>query len=413
MNRKFKLLMIIVIIFAIFSFIFFYGRKASSYIVGNNPYISYKDAKLLANQIIEKKKNLKDSSWNNSTIINEALNLYDLKGNVTMYLFRLKTDKINKGFILVNASANAPSVEAFSYSGNFYLDSFLSNESSLKLEPDDKILYLDNYSFIICRKNSKGTLTYLDVKTNRPIDEVKVKEYFAGNIISNKDEKAIENLESLRKNSRFGFLSRFLNSSSPNNSAYENNKTSSSLLDGSHEGFSSNCCFGVLSFNYKIFTLDDYDGFENHCGPVACTNLIYYFSHYYPSAKDLYSLWDNDVFNNLYEYLKTDIYNTTLDKDIITGLFKYAKSKGITVSDFKSSDGDDWSFFKDNLDKDIPIVVLVNDDKKYKDHFFLAVGYESLGDDNYLRIIDGFSVSPDVFYKFKGNIVSAKCIYFE
>lgn len=77
-------------------------------------YIPEADAVFLANQCIKEQIG-NDCPWTKSTKISETADLFDFEGNVNAYLFRLTTGGKRSGYVFVNASAKAPSVEAFGY----------------------------------------------------------------------------------------------------------------------------------------------------------------------------------------------------------------------------------------------------------------------------------------------------------
>ncbi len=163
-------------------------------------YISKTDATLLAYQIINKKINDADCIWNKTTFINENINLYDFDSNINAYLFRLNTNKINQGYILVNANAFEPSVQSFSYDGDYVLDSILKSKTGKKTQNKEKIIFADDFSFIKEKKNANGESSYINLATDKVIKASKkaLNDNYRYNKKSRLDQNSINNLKNLK-----------------------------------------------------------------------------------------------------------------------------------------------------------------------------------------------------------------------
>ncbi len=171
------------------------------------------------------------------------------------------------------------------------------------------------------------------------------------------------------------------------------------------------------NFNFVPYEMGEFRN-DNHCGPTAATNLVYYWSLIRPGGhRPLFLGPENAlrpekaVFGMLHSGMRSE-YTGTDNKEIIPGIRAFARSRYDDIAGSGSQtegafSSVNWSFITNQINQSIPLIVLLNGDPKYKNHFILCVGYQECSDGNYLRMADGHSKSISNFYYFKGSIVGA------
>lgn len=378
MKHNIKFISFFLSLFLVINYIATPAHKIYGYSNTANNYITEYDASLITKQFIYEESNLTNNMWDYTTSIKSTIKLYDFNDNVIMYLFRLTTNGIDKGYVLLDANSSNPYIYSFSYDSDYILDSISIEKTGINTKDDEKIIIYDDFSFLIKKEDEEGKTYYIDFETDEIID-----------ISQNKNNDKPTKLKIGKSSSKTKIK---------DNAAKASSKTNNYVIAG------------ILDKDYKIYTNKDFPKIKNYCGPIAGINLIYYWTHAHPLKNSLSPLWNKNTFSDLATYMNTTLRNSTTNHDLSNGLINYAKNKNKPIDFWDESNGKDWSFFKDNIDKNIPIITLLNKDPKYKNHFVVAIGYKYKNNNKYLRILDGWSKSTNIFYKYRGNIVDARYI---
>jgi hypothetical protein len=334
-------------------------------------YIPEADAVLLANQCIKEQIKLGDHCpWNDTTKIGETVAFYDFNGKANAFLFRLKTNDKQNGYIFVNAISDEPDVMAFGYDCNFMLDQANIKYANCLVSSNDHILYC-------------GGMTFL-----RQLNKTKLKNVITDNTEKESEKTIKDSYQQLLTQTR-------------NNTKYNEFKSGIKIqgqiiyksddLDGLWDNTSDN-----------IYTTDQFPQ-DNNCAATASTNFMYYWANLRPD--NVPAVWSDatDVESSLYDYLYTNVgVPGTMPWNIIPGLTNYASACGYPIngSDEQNTNTSlNWSWFEQNIKHNIPILFTVILDPKYSQHVMLAVGYQNTSTGDYLRIADGWTNTYSNFYK--------------
>ena len=336
-------------------------------------YISEEDAALLANQCIRNQISIGDHCpWSQTTKIFETVALFDFEDNINAYLFRLAANGKRDGYVFINASLEAPCVEAFGYDCDFMLDAMLLKNHKPKAATKDHIIYAHGLTFL--SQDKDGNYFYIEDKTNK--------------LNENKQE-----LVKIYENDR----QKEIDADSQSNLAELKSKSIKPLNQIIYHQHDAN---GIWSSGYTIYTTDDFSSPDN-CAPTAGTNLVYYWSHKGSPRES--NLWTGRVFVDLYRDMTTCAGTGTSSADVIPGLEEFARSRNVStpISDYE---GADWNSITDYLYHDRPIIIFVYKDRKYKNHAILGVGFQDTSNGYYIRVADGWTRTFSNFYKFPSYI---------
>lgn len=324
--------------------------------------ISEESARGYANKMIEEMKEGELYIWNDTTEIDESVPMYDFEGNINSYLFRLKTDGVKQGYIVVDAKKDTAGVEICNDTEEYAVDAISKKKIGRPINEDDSIIRSGIFSFIIEEGNDK----YKNFTTNEILSKSKEELIIDYNKTV---DRQIKNLE----------LQSNLN--------IKNSAPTSHTLPGVST-------WGPYT---TVFNPSD----VNNCGPIAAMNLIYYWSHLHTNKKP--ALWNGDtsVYRDLKTYLK---YNSKgiLAGNVISGLTNYGKSRNMLVKgdNFKWDSSISWDFMKTNIANGNPLFVALYSDTEYGDHAVAAFGYQSLSSGTYLVVADGHSPSAKTLIKY-------------
>lgn len=83
------------------------------------------------NIIINYSRNFKESSWNNSSKINNIIPLHDLNNKINGYIFEITTNGKETGFIQIDTSAGTNNVSRFSFNGKHELNYMLAKNKPI------------------------------------------------------------------------------------------------------------------------------------------------------------------------------------------------------------------------------------------------------------------------------------------
>lgn len=361
-------------------------------------YISQQDAAGLAEQCIAQQIAIGNHClWNDTTQIVETVALYDFDQHVNAYLFRLQTDGVTPGYILVDALATAPEVQSFGYDCNAMLDEMMLQRSNRKVTAEDQIVRAGDVTFLQPSLTRSGEARYTELSTGQPVDATRqeLRQAYVAEKRAYTDETAVANLHTVRT-----VQARAA-------------QTKSAVVQPRQVIYSYKDLPNIWTSGYRIFSTWEFPH-ANNCAPTAGVNFIYYWSQFHPTKRQ-YNLWpsaldQNIVFELLYDSMQTgsDALGT-LQKDSWKGLMQYARGRRTphAADDFSEQTFSDWGFFTRNIDNTIPVIFGVNDDPKYTDHAMLCVGYQDTSTGQYLRIADGGSNTFSNFYKYKGYTTGA------
>lgn len=332
-----------------------------------------KDSGILANKIqqaescaktlikeMEGKSETNSTQWNNSTSIDETVPLYDFNGNVNSYLFRLKTDGLQQGFILVDLTEKSPYAEAYCSTGKHPVDYMMLKHFNHEITAENKIVHAGMFKYAFEKDN-----TFYDLESNNPLNATK------------------NDLQTSYKKS----------------SQLACSKSSISLKSYANYPISHTLPIDTLN------TTSDFND-DNNCGPTACTNFVYYWKDYSPN------LWTGAVYQDLKRYLNWDSSSGVQRNAYIPGLRAYGNSRNAPIkgSDDRTHASIDWNFIATNIYNGIPLILSLD---LYQDvsggHAVVCFGYSKSTSVPTLVLADGWNnslVSYD--YRNAADIVEAR-----
>ncbi|GAA0108511.1 C39 family peptidase [Clostridium tertium] len=327
-------------------------------------------------QITSLSDSLEESNWNDSSEIYNVIPLYDLDDIINGYIYEIRTNGDDAGFIQVDISTGENIVSSFAFEGthavNKMLEKYQEQTRNINI---NKIVYLGGYSYFIknnetsIAKSVSGSLNLFDLNSSKYVSED------ITNLKSNYNEKV-----NLKKKSARNY----------------------SLADDGISTLSTVVKKYVPNANYDILVeMDDFAGkkikdwtITNHCSPTAGLNIVKYWA-LKRGVSQLYYSGDSWMFNSLAVNMKTNINNGTIRDDIYTGLWNYgANTRGVTPSGGdKITSGVTYDKAKTILDSGVPFIVSVdNYGGTIGGHSVACFGYyENVS--NYLIINNGWNKS--------------------
>lgn len=360
-------------------------------------YISESDARLLAEQCITEEKSLDEHCpWNNTTTCYETVQLYDYGSYVNSYLFRLMTNGVKKGYILVNANSRNPSVDAFGYDCDAMVDSMSLYYYGHRITNDEHIIYDSGLTFL--KPNNASSVINMATNSVVNIDKKNTYQKYVDILKNNVNSKTVQNLSKLK--------GRMLQPSSKTAIMSESQTIYSDVVV---PNLYANGRDGV---GYHAYTTQNFEG-KGNCAYTATVNFIEYWSQFSninsSTQYDLWPAWYSaaDVFQKLRYCINGSIDTGVYDRDAFNGLIAYGKLMGHPVAGDDIKEGlwaTSWSWITQNIHNGNPLIFSVNLDSKYKDHDMLAVGYQECDNGDYLRICDGWNSTTSNFYKYSGMI---------
>lgn len=336
-------------------------------------------------QIILLSDSLEESNWNDSSEIYNIITLYDLDDNINGYIYEIRTNGSDSGFIQVDISTGENVVSSFAYRGIHSVNKMLSKYKEHTGNVDiNKIIYLGGYHYFIKNNNNN-----FKKSSNKDIELYAL----------NSSEYISSDLTTLRNKYKEDILKK---------KSYNED----TLIKKSHVGnivptgeISYTVQKYVLNAQYDILVeMNDFAGKQilgwtitNHCSPTAGTNLIKYWT-FKRGVTNLYVNSDWWVFSSLVQNMKTHINNGTLRDDIYTGLWNYGvNTRGIQPSGAdKIITNSTYSKAKSIIDANVPFIVSLNSYGGINGgHSVSCFGYYELIDGtskiNYLIINNGWN----------------------
>ncbi|MGG7059269.1 hypothetical protein ACQPUY_08220 [Clostridium nigeriense] len=118
---------------------------------------------------------LEESNWNDSSEIYNVIHLYDLDDNINGYIYEIRTNDRDTGFIQIDISTGDNVVSSFSFDGNHAINSMISQSEKISnhnLEKTDKIIHIGGYNYLIESKDTKQNVRNLfDLSTGGKVTE--------------------------------------------------------------------------------------------------------------------------------------------------------------------------------------------------------------------------------------------------
>lgn len=310
---------------------------------------------------------LPEEGWDQTTKISNYYTTFDLEGIPNGYVFNLKTNEKESGYIQVFDSNNTLNIISYSFQGHHFLDEMIDayEEKNNEKLTNSKIIYNGNLDFLI-KESKEQDDTFYNLTTENFIKEKKP--------VLEKKYNAIKN------------------------SIVSDNTLSNSLSYTT--GIKK---YVINANNADLVEMDDFKGkvlngeiVNNHCGPTAGTNLIKYWANR-RGVSNLYYNSDWWVFSSLCVNMNTNFSTYgTLPWNLINGLRSYSSStRGVSYSGYDLW-GDDWSesvsFDKATyyIDVNVPFTILI-DSGIIQYHYVSCFGYYTVDGARSLIINTGWN----------------------
>lgn len=166
MKKSIKYLILVLIV----CFIFILNPFNKKAITMNDERLNF-----VKEQITLLSDSLEESNWDSSSEIYNVITLYDLEDNINGYIYEIRTNGIDTGFIQLDISTGDNVVSSFSFDGNHAINTMISqSEKNLNysLEEIDKVIYIGGYNYLIEIKDTKENDRILfDLSTGEKVTE--------------------------------------------------------------------------------------------------------------------------------------------------------------------------------------------------------------------------------------------------
>jgi hypothetical protein len=304
--------------------------------------------------------------WNSSTIIDEEVPMFDYEGNVNSYLFRLQTNGVKQGFIMVDIAGSEQYAEAYCTTGKHPVDYMMLKNSGNEITARDKVIHDGTFKFA---KKNGGRLVDLDSEKDIGQSE---------NELQSTWEKKIQTINT----TKFNVDSNYINSSLA--AAYPT----------------------AYSLSTSTIYTTSYFGDANNCGPTACTNFVNYWKKY--NSK----LWSGSVYQDFKKYLDWNPGYGVYNDNFLPALRKFGNSRNASVKgdDIRYSGSVDWDFISTNIYHDIPIILCLTQYRTSQGHAVVCFGYTKNLSVPTLRLADGYNSSL-VNYDYRNAIYIERALY--
>ena len=322
-------------------------------------YISQEVAQDYANQMIDEMKESELYLWNDSTVIDEVIPMYDFEGNINSYLFRLKTNGIKQGYIVVDAKSETAGVEICNDTGEYAVDKISKQKLGRPINKKDFIIRPGTFYFVVEQDNQ----TYVNFSTGEILN-------------ASKDDLIADYNKMVERRS-------------------QNIKLQSSL--------------NIQSTAPTSYTLPNITGWKTFtqpvnsdiCGIISSMNFFYYWSHMHMRKQP--SLWTtyDEVYGKLATFLKYSSGVGVKKENIMDGLRNYANHRNTPIKgdDYRSGKKNiDWAFMKNNIANGNPLIIGTS--YPCSNHLMAAFGYQSLSSGTYLVVADGFNSNANSLLRY-------------
>lgn len=300
--------------------------------------------------------NQEDSVLTDKSTVGKVIPLYNENGSTVAFYATFNPD----GYAVVNNNCNNPTVIEFGRGRNAIIEQIL--ESDIK----PHIIY-----------NNPTEIYNLDKKigTKRLTQQRDIYAYYPE--LNETDETAVSHLTKIKENVSINNLSR-----SAGDYGFID------WLDMPSGSYDTDIIIEAALTDWV--TTGDFNSFaNNHCGAVAITNLALYFAE--RGHSNLKVGTNYNTFMEVY-----DIVGDGPEVTIAGNAKKFFSDRGYTL---KSSSVLTYAGIIDAISKDHPCGVLL-ENSLLDWHWVIAVGYRDYGGTGrYMRIVNGWDDSIDVFYK--------------
>lgn len=302
--------------------------------------------------------------WNETTEINETVEMYDFQGNVNSYLFRLLTDDEESGYIVINAVADTATAEIYCPDGLYALDVIGENEYGYRFSSEDHIIHPSVFAFIIEQEDG----TFLNLANDEIVDAPR--------------SELLASYKTLVENRKKAMTRRI---------------KLSAALPGTYK---------MPNSDFHAFKTSDF-GDDNNCVPTAMTNLIYYWGVERPMYNS--NLWSGQVYQNLKHWSGWTPSFGTFYGGVIPALLDFGDSRNVAIIDSESKwYGDiDWAWLTEQIYNDFPLIIGIEGHEKYGNHGVCVFGYRYNDGNTKLIIADGWvsSTSTEIDYIYNTDII--------
>jgi hypothetical protein len=335
-----------------------------------------------------------DVAWNTSTRIVGITTMYDgtEEHNITAY-----TVELNTGYVVVSAYVDVPNVILE------WSDSAAPLYNEFDLEATDEIVYGGSlFYYKDDGKDQLETLTGLSVDRSNITNVLKTK-YDITNVPTVIVSALIGKNKSSTMTTTPGSSSVITNPISHANQWYNGPYSCNDYQNHWETGGKSIECHRTSEYSNLG------NGFKNHCGPTAITNMLVIYGNRFGISK-INKTDDDDIFlkvakigtSNLY-YINSNALgiiggtaNSSANKYILDSFAAYNVS-GITV---KGRYSINYTNVEISLRNDRLLYLLLNDHNLYGDHHVVCYAYTRLVSSTdgsyvtYLKVADGWANTP-------------------
>lgn len=270
------------------------------------------------------------SHWKNATIKFE-FPLYDFDGYVTAYLFSVKSNGKDSGYLIISANEKPIVLESAREGIHPYH----------KLSIQDQAIYVGATMYYIKHSSDQ----YYDIRE--------------GNVISRNDLKSKGTIQGKIYYQNFSF------NKSNNNLPAE---FSSSLIKPQT----------IISYSYKLISgVPDFSWYKG-CSPTSFSNIVKYWDNNgYPNLVQS-NTTTNQLIETMANYMNTNSNGGTDWQDRVTGMVNYWKDRNYNVSVSRISAS--FSSHKTEMNNNRPDIINTVGDATYSNHDMTGVGYEEYQD---------------------------------
>lgn len=266
-------------------------------------------------------KQVQDSSveWEKGELNNHE-NLYDFDGNLVAYLFPVKSEGKDQGYIISSANPDFPGV----------IESAREGQHPYQSIEKGKLIYVGPLMYYVKNGNE-----FIDIKTNQTY--------------SFKDFKSKGPL------------------------AKENVKKYSTLstVQGTQDNFSLTSASGSIISNVPDYT------WRKGCFPTSAANMLVWFDQY-GGKSNLVNITSTELIDSLAIHMKTDTGGGTTIANAEDGIVSYVGTRGY-ITQISRITAPTFINFKDSINTGKPNLITTADHPTYSDHAMTGIGYETYG----------------------------------
>lgn len=340
--------------------------------------ISEKQAKIMAILQIQTVifSNEKDevSKWQWGVSIEEPVPMYSLEGEIEAYYVAV-VGKENEpaGYVIVGANRTHSPIIEYATAYDFYPAVVLSEKNG------DNLYYMGGLSYIVgVGKELIDVSNFGEQKELEPTKRRSLKVF---------KEEFTEDWE---------YWYKLLNSKDAKIVTNSVNKVTNGYRAG------RSVSVDVTSYNLNYQTMNSYLGYQNHCAPLAGTNLMIYWyrrnSYEYAELKIPNDPNWRVTFERLYRGMGTVSNGTNFGDNVPRGLKSYVEGVGLLAETCFIRDPQ-WQDSKIEIDENRPYLVGYCFSSDGSQHTMLVLGYSctrngSNDTNKKIRVADGYRGDP-------------------